>query len=105
MASAADLDARSTRSTRFRKDVRNWLEANFPPALKGKENPMATVEGPTDAVGRGGGLEEGDGRQGLGRADLAGGIWRRRAGPGRRRACSARRWPGSAPATRSAAWA
>jgi alkylation response protein AidB-like acyl-CoA dehydrogenase len=47
MASAADLDAPVDLLDAFRKEVRGWLEANFPPSLKGKENPMATVEGPT----------------------------------------------------------
>ena len=47
MATAADLDRPADSIEDFRKQARAWLEANFPPALKGKENPMATVEGPT----------------------------------------------------------
>jgi alkylation response protein AidB-like acyl-CoA dehydrogenase len=47
MATAADLDRPADSIDDFRKQARAWLEANFPPALKGKENPMATVEGPT----------------------------------------------------------
>jgi alkylation response protein AidB-like acyl-CoA dehydrogenase len=47
MASAAELDAPVDPLDAFRKEARSWLEANFPPALKGKENPMATIEGPT----------------------------------------------------------
>ncbi len=45
MASAAairddqDLDS-------FRAEVREWLEANFPASLRGKDNAMATIEGP-----------------------------------------------------------
>ena len=33
----------------FRAEVRAWLEAHFPPSLRGKENIMATVEGPANA--------------------------------------------------------
>lgn len=31
----------------FRGEVRDWLAANFPPSLKGKDNSLASVEGPT----------------------------------------------------------
>ena len=47
MATAAELDASVSPLDAFRKEARAWLEAHFPPSLKGKENPMATVEGPT----------------------------------------------------------
>ena len=47
MATAADLDRPADSIDDFRKETRAWLETNFPPVLKGKENPMATVEGPT----------------------------------------------------------
>ena len=47
MATAADLDRAADGIDAFRSDTRAWLAENFPPALKGKENPMATVEGPT----------------------------------------------------------
>ena len=40
MANTAELDA-------FRSETSAWLTAHFPPSLWGKENPMATVEGPT----------------------------------------------------------
>ena len=84
----------------------SWLEENFPASLK--KNPMAP-DGRHD--GRRGGerrrqaVARAHGRQGLGRADLAEGIRRRRALAAPRRACWPRRWPRSAPATRSAAWA
>ncbi|GAA0330123.1 acyl-CoA dehydrogenase family protein [Sphingomonas oligophenolica] len=48
MATAADLDRPADALEEFRSQARAWLEVNFPPALKGKENPMATVEGPTE---------------------------------------------------------
>jgi alkylation response protein AidB-like acyl-CoA dehydrogenase len=47
MASAADADVAVNPIDAFRHETRAWLESHFPPALKGKENPMATVEGPT----------------------------------------------------------
>ena len=36
----SDLDS-------FRSEVRDWLAANFPASLKGKDNSMSAVEGPT----------------------------------------------------------
>ena len=47
MATAADLDRAADGIDAFRSETRAWLAAHFPPSLKGKENPMATVEGPT----------------------------------------------------------
>ncbi|MEO7690652.1 MAG: acyl-CoA dehydrogenase family protein [Sphingomonas sp.] len=47
MATAADLDRAADSIDAFRSETRAWLAENFPPSLKGKENPMATVEGPT----------------------------------------------------------
>ncbi|MEP7004487.1 MAG: acyl-CoA dehydrogenase family protein [Sphingomonas bacterium] len=47
MATAADLDRAPDSIDAFRSETRAWLAENFPPSLKGKENPMATVEGPT----------------------------------------------------------
>jgi alkylation response protein AidB-like acyl-CoA dehydrogenase len=47
MATTADLDRPADSIDAFRSDTRAWLAAHFPPSLKGKENPMATVEGPT----------------------------------------------------------
>ena len=37
----SDLDS-------FRSEVRDWLAANFPASLKGKDNAMSAVEGPTN---------------------------------------------------------
>jgi alkylation response protein AidB-like acyl-CoA dehydrogenase len=48
MASAAELDAPVSPTDAFRLDVRDWLAANFPPALKGKDNAMSAIDGPTD---------------------------------------------------------
>jgi len=47
MASAADADVVVNPIDAFRQEARAWLESHFPPSLNGKENPMATVEGPT----------------------------------------------------------
>ena len=38
-----DLDA-------FRAEARSWIEANFPPALKGKANPMMREERSTPSA-------------------------------------------------------
>jgi len=46
MASAADLESPADALEGFRQEARAWLEANFPPALKGKDNAMSAVEGP-----------------------------------------------------------
>src|SRR4051812_36232886 len=43
----AELDRPADSLDAFRNETRAWLAAHFPPSLKGKENPMATVEGPT----------------------------------------------------------
>ena len=48
MASAAELDAPVSTTDAFRLDVRDWLAANFPPALKGEDNAMSAIDGPTD---------------------------------------------------------
>lgn len=47
MATAAELDRPAEATEDFRKDVRAWLEANFPPSLKGKDNLLSSVEAPT----------------------------------------------------------
>lgn len=47
MASAAETDVAVTPIDAFRQETRAWLEAHFSPSLKGKENLMAVVEGPT----------------------------------------------------------
>ena len=47
MATAAELDRPADATDDFRKEVRAWLEANFPSSLKGKDNALASVEGPT----------------------------------------------------------
>ena len=46
MASAAELERPADAFDDFRAEVRAWLSANFPPGLKGKENALASVEGP-----------------------------------------------------------
>ena len=48
MASAAELDRPTDALDDFRAEVRDWLAVNFPPSLKGKANPLSSVEGPTD---------------------------------------------------------
>ncbi|MFX7854116.1 acyl-CoA dehydrogenase, partial [Acinetobacter baumannii] len=48
MATAAELDTPAQALEAFRADVRDWLAANFPASLKGKDNLMSAVEGPTE---------------------------------------------------------
>ena len=48
MASAAELDNPATATDAFRTEVREWLSANFPAALKGKDNALRGVDGPTE---------------------------------------------------------
>jgi alkylation response protein AidB-like acyl-CoA dehydrogenase len=48
MASAAELDAAADPLATFREEVRGWLAANFPASLKGKDNAMSAVDGPTE---------------------------------------------------------
>ena len=48
MATAAELDVSVNLLDAFRTEVREWLAANFPPALKGKDNAMSAIDGPTD---------------------------------------------------------
>jgi alkylation response protein AidB-like acyl-CoA dehydrogenase len=48
MATAAELDNPAAMLDAFRAEARDWLAANFPPALKGKDNPLATLEGPSE---------------------------------------------------------
>ncbi|MDQ2879643.1 MAG: acyl-CoA dehydrogenase family protein [Pseudomonadota bacterium] len=47
MATAADLDRPADTLDAFRDEARAWLAAHFPPALKGKDNAMSAVDGPT----------------------------------------------------------
>lgn len=47
MASAAELDAPASPIDAFREEARDWLAANFPPELKGKDNAMSSIDGPT----------------------------------------------------------
>lgn len=48
MATAAELDRPADAAGDFRQEVRSWLEQNFPPSLKGMDNALASVEGPTE---------------------------------------------------------
>ncbi|MGY4396754.1 alkylation response protein AidB-like acyl-CoA dehydrogenase [Sphingomonas sp. UYAg733] len=48
MATAAELDVSVNPLDAFRADVREWLAAHFPTALKGKDNAMSAIDGPTD---------------------------------------------------------
>ena len=48
MATAPELDTPATALDAFREEARAWLAANFPPALKGKDNAMSALEGPSD---------------------------------------------------------
>ncbi|WP_066780053.1 acyl-CoA dehydrogenase family protein [Sphingomonas sp. CCH5-D11] len=48
MASVAELDRSTDSLEGFRQEARTWLEANFPQSLRGKDNAMSAVDGPTD---------------------------------------------------------
>ncbi|WP_242140581.1 MULTISPECIES: acyl-CoA dehydrogenase family protein [unclassified Sphingomonas] len=48
MATAPELDTPATALDAFREEARAWLAEHFPPALKGKDNAMSALEGPSD---------------------------------------------------------
>jgi alkylation response protein AidB-like acyl-CoA dehydrogenase len=48
MMASAPADTAQSDSDTFRAEVRQWLEANFPASLKGNDNSLSSVEGPTD---------------------------------------------------------
>jgi alkylation response protein AidB-like acyl-CoA dehydrogenase len=48
MASAAELDTVADPLAAFREEVRGWLAENFPASLRGKDNAMSAVDGPTE---------------------------------------------------------
>jgi len=48
MATAPEIDAPVNALDAFRAQAREWLAANFPPSLKGRDNAMSAVEGPTE---------------------------------------------------------
>jgi alkylation response protein AidB-like acyl-CoA dehydrogenase len=48
MATAAEAEVAVGPLETFRVEARAWLAANFPPSLKGKDNAMSAVEGPTE---------------------------------------------------------
>ena len=48
MATAPELDAAAAPLDTFRTEVRDWLAAHFPAALKGTDNAMASLEAPSD---------------------------------------------------------
>ncbi len=48
MATLAEPEAQANPIDAFRADARAWLADNFPPSLKGKDNAMSAVDGPTN---------------------------------------------------------
>ena len=48
MATAADLDRPEGAQASFREEVRAFLAENFPAELRGKDNAMSAVDGPTE---------------------------------------------------------
>ncbi|HVJ00559.1 MAG TPA: acyl-CoA dehydrogenase, partial [Sphingomonas sp.] len=48
MASVPEVDAPADALAAFRAEAREWLAAHFPPGLKGRDNAMSAVEGPTE---------------------------------------------------------
>ena len=57
MATAAELEGKADSLDAFRAEARDWLAANFPPSLKGKDNAMSAVEGPTERQRRRGSVD------------------------------------------------
>lgn len=49
MATTAEPETRADPLDYFRKEVRAWLEENFPKSLAFKENALASIEGPGDS--------------------------------------------------------
>ena len=47
MATAAEVDT-PPHADRFRGEVRDWLAANFPATLRGRDNAMSAVDGPSE---------------------------------------------------------
>ena len=45
---AAEVDHSAEALDRFRGEVRDWLVANFPASLRGKDNAMSAVDGPSE---------------------------------------------------------
>ncbi|MGK6355067.1 acyl-CoA dehydrogenase family protein [Sphingomonas sp. DT-207] len=48
MATAPEIEAPANPLDAFRAEVREWLAVHFPPSLKGRDNAMSAVEGPTE---------------------------------------------------------
>ncbi|MEN2785524.1 acyl-CoA dehydrogenase family protein [Sphingomonas qilianensis] len=48
MASAAELDSPAAPLDTFRHDVRGWLAEHFPATLKGQDNAMSALDGPSE---------------------------------------------------------
>jgi alkylation response protein AidB-like acyl-CoA dehydrogenase len=48
MATLADAEAPADSLEAFRAEARAWLAEHFPPSLRGKDNAMSAVEGPTE---------------------------------------------------------
>lgn len=48
MATAADLDRPADSLDGFRQEARAWLEQHFTPSLRGADNAMSAVDGPTE---------------------------------------------------------
>ena len=46
MVTAADLDAATDPVEAFRHEARDWIAANFPASLRGKNNALSAIEGP-----------------------------------------------------------
>ncbi len=48
MATLAEDRMSASAADEFRKEVRDWVEANFPPSLKGVDLSLSALEGPTE---------------------------------------------------------
>ena len=66
MATAPEIDRGVHALDAFRAQAREWLAAHFPPSLKGKDNAMSAVEGPTEEDSEQRGWREAMGAKGWG---------------------------------------
>ena len=87
MATLAEPQTSADPLDDFRSEVRDWLGGEFSAVAEGQGQCARQRRGADQRNGGDDRVARGDGRKGLGRADLAEGIWRRRARARRRRAC------------------
>ena len=83
MATLADPETAADPIDAFRGEARAWLAENFPPSLKGKDNAMSALEGPSNPSADEEAWRTAIGEKGWGVPTWPRALWRRRAEPGR----------------------